>query len=76
MNLEEKMNDLYMLANSNKEMQTKGHKQFIDFYLTSKFDVLENERKEKDELINGLQIKVFSLKVEAKNLEKKADDQE
>ena len=80
-NLEEKMNDLYMLANSNKEMQIKGDKQLIDLtssveFLTSKFDELEKERKEKDELINSLQIEVSSLKVEVKNLEKKADDQE
>ena len=80
-NLEEKMNDLYMLANSNKEMQIKGDKQLIDLtssveFLTSKFDELERERKEKDELINSLQIEVSSLKVEVKNLEKKADDQE
>ena len=55
------MNDLYMLANSNKEMQIKGHKQLTDLtslmeFLTSKFDVLEKERKEKDELT------VFKLK--------------
>ena len=80
-NLEEKMNDLYMLANSNKEMQIKGDKKLIDLtssveFLTSKFDELERERKEKDELINSLQIEVSSLKVEVKNLEKKADDQE
>ena len=75
------MKDLYMLANSNKEMQIKGDKQLIDLtssveFLTSKFDELERERKEKDELINSLQIEVSSLKVEVKNLEKKADDQE
>ena len=75
------MKDLYMLANSNKEMQIKGDKQLIDLtssvqFLTSKFDELERERKEKDELINILQIEVSSLKVEVKNLEKKADDQE
>ena len=75
------MNDVYMLANSNKEMQIKGDKQLIDLtssveFLTSKFDELERERKEKDELINSLQIEVSSLKVEVKNLEKKADDQE
>ena len=29
-NLEQKMNGLYMLANSNKEMQIKGDKQLID----------------------------------------------
>ena len=28
-NLERKMNDLYMLTNSNKEMQIKGNKQLI-----------------------------------------------
>ena len=34
------------------------------------------KEKKKDELINNLQIKVSSLNVEVKNLEKKADDQE
>ena len=68
-NLEEKMNDLYLLANSNKEMQIKDDKQLIDLtssveFLTSKFDDLERKRKEKDELINSLQIEVCSLKVE------------
>ena len=80
-NLEGKMNDLYMLANSNKEMQIKGDKKLIDLtfsvkFLTSKFDELERERKEKDELINSLQIEFSSLKVELKNQETKADDQE
>ena len=75
-NLEEKMNDLYLLANSNKEMQIKADKQIFDLtssvkFLTSKFDELERERKEKDELINILQIDFSSLKVEVKNLEKK-----
>ena len=75
-NLERKMNDLYMLANSNKEMQIKVDKQLIELtssveFLTSKFDKLEKEREEKDELINSLQIEVPSLKVEVKNLEKK-----
>ena len=45
-NLEEKMNDLQMLANSTKEMQIKGNKQLIGLtssleILTSKFDELE-----------------------------------
>ena len=80
-NLEQKMNDLYMLANSNKEMQIKGNKQLIELtssveFLAPKFDELEKERKEKDELINSIQIEVSSLKVEVKNLEKKTDDQE
>ena len=71
------MNDLYLLAKSNKEMQIKDDKQLIDLtslveFLTSKFDELERERKEKDELINSLQIEVSSLKVEVKNLEKKS----
>ena len=38
--------------------------------LTSKFDETKKERKEKDELINSLQIEISSLKVEVKNLEK------
>ena len=49
-NLGQKMNDLYMRANSNKEMRIKGDKQLIELtssveFLTSKFDVLEKERK-------------------------------
>ena len=68
------MNALYMLANSNKEMQIKGDKLLIDLtssveFLTTKFDELERETKKKeDELINSLQIEVSSLKVEVKNL--------
>ena len=51
-NLEQKMNDLYMLANSNKEMQIKGDKQCIDLsssveFLTSKFDELVKEEMKK-----------------------------
>ena len=70
------MNDLDMLVNSNKEMEIKGDKQLIELtssveFLTSKFDELEKERKEKDGLINSFQIEVSSLKVEVKNLEKK-----
>ena len=62
-------------------MQIKGGKQLIDLtssveVLISKFDELEKERKEKHELIKSFQIEVSSLKVEVKNLEKKADDQE
>ena len=46
------MNDLYLLAKSNKEMQIKGDKQLIDLtssveFLTSKFDELEKERKKR-----------------------------
>ena len=62
-------------------MQIKGDKQLIKLassveFLTSKFDELEKERQEKDELINSLQIEVSSLKVEVKHLEKKTDYQE
>ena len=70
------MNDLYMPANSNKEMQIKGDKKLIDLtssgkLLISKLDDLEKERKEKHELINTLQISSF--KVAVKNFEKKPD---
>ena len=69
-----------MLTDSNKKMQIKGDKALIDLtsaleFLTTKFDELKKERKQKDELINILQIEVSSLKVEVKNLEKKADGQ-
>ena len=56
----------------------KGDKQLIDLtylmkFLTSKFDELKRERKEKDELINSLQIEVFSVQLKVKNLEKKTN---
>ena len=58
-------------------MQINGDKQLIDLtssveFLTSKCGELQRERKEKDELMNCLQIEVSSLKVEVKNLEKKS----
>ena len=40
-------------------------------FLTSKFDELENEIKEKDEFINSLQIEVSSVKAEVKIQEKR-----
>ena len=45
-------------------MQIKGDKQLIDLtspveFLTSKFDEVERERKEKDELINSLLNRIF-----------------
>ena len=54
-----------MLANSNNEVQIKGDKQLIDLtslveFLTSKFDELEKERKEKDGLIIFISIVFIS----------------
>ena len=54
-----------MLVNSNNEMQIKGDKQLIDLtslveFLTSKFDELEKERKEKDGLIIFISIVFIS----------------
>ena len=49
-NLEQKMNNLYMLANSNKEMQIKGDKQLIDLTSTVEFlttNLMSLRRKEK-----------------------------
>ena len=65
-----------MLGNNNKKMGIKGEKQLIDLtssveFLTSKFDELENEIKEKDEFINSLQIEVSSVKAEVKIQEKR-----
>ena len=59
-----------MLTNSKKYKQLIDLTSSVEFLMT-KFDELEKERKEKDELFNGLQIKVCSLKIEVKNLEKK-----
>ena len=65
-----------MLGNNNKKMEIKGDKQLIDLtslveFLTSKFDELENEIKEKDEFINSLQIEVSTVKAEVKIQEKR-----
>ena len=65
-----------MLGNNNKKMEIKVDKQLIDLtssveFLTSKFDELENEIKEKDEFINSLQIEVSSVKAEVKIQEKR-----
>ena len=65
-----------MLGNNNKEMEIKGDKQLIDLtfsveFLTSKFDELKNEIKEKEEFINSLQIELSSVKAEVKIQEKK-----
>ena len=54
-----------MLANSNNEIQIKGDKQLIDLtslveFVTSKFDELEKERKEKDGLIIFISIVFIS----------------
>ena len=71
------MNNLYILANSNKVMKIKDNKQLIDLsfnveFLTTKFDELEKERKKNDELISSLQIGVSSLKTEVKKSRKQS----
>lgn len=76
-----------MLVSSKIKMQIKGDKQLFDItslveFLTSKFNELKKERKQKDELINSLEIKfhkqIFKcfLKVKVKNIQKKANDHE
>ena len=49
------MNDLYMLGNSNKEMEIAGDKRliFLVKFFTSKLDELDQERK-KEELMNNV----------------------
>ena len=56
-------------------MQIKGNKQLIHLssqveFLKSKFDEVDKEVKEKDDLINSLRIEISSFKAEVKNLKR------
>ena len=66
-NLESKVEELHSISNATKENQIKddGHlanlKKSIEF-ISTKFEVYEKERKEKEAAINLLKVEVVSVK--------------
>ena len=75
-NLQEKVTEIFNLAQDTRNMQIKGDKQIEELkssveVMSDKFDEFEKDRKEKEKLINGLQNEVSSLKERIDLLEKK-----
>ena len=80
-NLQEKVTEIFNLAQDTKNMQIKGDKQLEELkssveVMSDKFDEYEKDRKEKEKIINGLQNEVSFLKERIDLLEKKSDDSE
>ena len=53
--------EIYEQGNENKNMHIKGEKQLVDLaesvkFMTSKFDELEKDQKEKEKIINNLKV--------------------
>ena len=65
-NLEAKVMEIYEQRNENKNMHIKGEKQLVVpaesvKFMTSKFDELKKNRKEKEKIINNLKGEVIYL---------------
>ena len=76
-NLQEKVIEIFNLAQETKNMQIKGDKQLEELkssveVMSDKFDEYEKDRKEKEKIINGLQNEVSFLKERIDLLEKKS----
>ena len=66
-NLQEKVTEIFNLAQDTRNMQIKGDKQLEERQssievMSGKFDEYEKDRKEKEKIINALQNDVSSLK--------------
>ena len=80
-NLQEKVTEIFNLAQDMRNMQIKGDKQLQQLkssveVMSDKFDDYEKDWKEKEKIINGLQNEVSSLMKKIDLLEKKSDDSE
>ena len=80
-NLEAKVMEIYEQGNENKNMHIKGEKQLVDLaesvkFMTSKFDKLETDRKEKEKIINNLKGEVSYLSEKLGKLEESIDAQQ
>ena len=80
-NLEAKVMEIYEQGNENKNMHIKGEKQLVDLaesvkFMTSKFDELEKDRKEKEKIINNLKGEVSYLSEKLGKLEESIDAQQ
>ena len=79
--LEAKVMEIYEQRNKNKNMHIKGDKQLVDLAervksMTSKFDELEKDRKEKEKIINNLKDEVSYLSEKLEKLEESIDAQQ
>ena len=73
--------ETYEQGNENKNMHIKGEKQLVDLaesvkFMTSKFDELENDRKEKEKMIDNLKGEVSYLSEKVGKLEESIDAQQ
>ena len=79
--LEAKVMEIYEQRNKNKNMHIKGDKQLVELaervkFMTSKFDELEKDRKEKEKIINNLKDEVSYLSEKLEKLEESIDAQQ
>ena len=73
--------EIYEQENENKNMHIKGEKQLVDLaesvkFMTSKFDELEKDQKEKEKIINNLKGEVSYLSEKLGKLEESIDAQQ
>ena len=79
--LEAKIMEIYEQRNENKNMHIKDKKQLIDLaesvkFITSKFDELEKDRKEKEKIINNLKGEVSYLSEKPWKMDESIDAQQ
>ena len=80
-NLEAKIMETYKQGNENKNMHIKGEKELVDLagsvnFMTSKFDELKKDRKEKEKISNNLKGEVSYLSRKLGKLEQSIDAQQ
>ena len=80
-NVERQTQDIYTLAHSTQDHQIKDEKQLIDLtesinFVSDKFKEYEEDRAEKDKIIEDLKSDVDSLSTKIEKLEKLEDQQE
>ena len=80
-NYEAKVMEIYEQGNENKNMHIKGEKQLVDLaesvkFMTSKFDELDEDRKEKEKIISNFKGKVSYLSEKLGKLEESIDAQQ
>ena len=73
--------EIYEQGNENKNMHVKVEKQLVDLagsvkFITSKFDEVEKDRKEKEKIINNLKGEVSYLSEKLGKLEESINDQQ
>ena len=80
-NLEAKIMETYEQGNENKNMHIKGEKELVDLagavnFMTSKFDELKKDRKEKEKISINLKDEVSYLSEKLGKLEQSIDAQQ